>query len=196
MQVTTNVCVFVFDLLYHDGETLLKMPLRERRARLAAALPGMAPGRVQLATAVEINPAGAEVPAGAAGTTEQQPQQQAAADVQAAPGEAVAMQQAAAGGADSAAPEQQQASDAPKDVQQAAAVVGPTGSGDEEQAAVQQAARPAAASVEQRVFELLLQSFDAGTEGLMLKRLDHHAGMGRCAELSGAQRCVLVHMVL
>lgn len=196
-QVTTDVCVFVFDLLYHDGETLLKVPLRERRARLAAALPGMSPGRVQLATAVEIDPAGEEVRAGAAGTAEQQPQQQpqleAVADVQAAPGEAVTMQQAAAGGADSAAPEQQQASDALKDVQQAAAVVGPTGSGDEEQAVVQQAGRPAAASMEQRVFELLLQSFDAGTEGLMLKRLDNHAGMGRCA---GVQCCMLVHMVL
>ena len=43
------VCVFAFDCLYVDGETLLKEPLEVRRARMAAALPNMQPGFVCLA---------------------------------------------------------------------------------------------------------------------------------------------------
>lgn len=34
-----HVAVFVFDLLLLDGESMLKRPLRERRERLADALP-------------------------------------------------------------------------------------------------------------------------------------------------------------
>lgn len=49
LQVKVPVCVFAFDCLYVDGETLLKEPLEARRARMAAALPNMQPGFVCLA---------------------------------------------------------------------------------------------------------------------------------------------------
>ena len=52
-----QVCVFVFDLLYVDGESLVHLPLRQRRARLAAALPNLKLGHVQFATAMEFQPA-------------------------------------------------------------------------------------------------------------------------------------------
>ena len=39
VQVTVQVCVFAFDLLYADGQPLVKLSLRERRARMAAAFP-------------------------------------------------------------------------------------------------------------------------------------------------------------
>jgi hypothetical protein len=43
------VCVFAFDCLFVDGESLIKRPLVERRERLAAALPNLLPGHVALA---------------------------------------------------------------------------------------------------------------------------------------------------
>lgn len=49
LQVKVPVCVFAFDCLFVDGETLLKETLEARRARMAAALPGMRPGFVCLA---------------------------------------------------------------------------------------------------------------------------------------------------
>jgi DNA ligase 1 len=49
-----QICVFAFDLLEADGESLLGLPLAERRRRLAAALPGMQPGLVQLAQGREV----------------------------------------------------------------------------------------------------------------------------------------------
>jgi hypothetical protein len=49
VQVKVPVCVFAFDCLYVDGESLLKRPLQERREHLAAALPGLRPGFVCLA---------------------------------------------------------------------------------------------------------------------------------------------------
>ena len=49
VQVKVPVCVFAFDCLFVDGETLLKEPLEVRRARMAAALPNMQPGFVCLA---------------------------------------------------------------------------------------------------------------------------------------------------
>ena len=49
VQVKVPVCVFAFDCLYVDGETLLKETLDARRARMAAALPGMRPGFVCIA---------------------------------------------------------------------------------------------------------------------------------------------------
>ena len=39
MQITVAVCVFAFDLLYVDGEALVRQTLRERRARLDAVFP-------------------------------------------------------------------------------------------------------------------------------------------------------------
>ena len=53
-QVTVAVCVFAFDLLYWDGQPLVKLPLRERRQKLQAALPGLSPGHVQIAHAIEL----------------------------------------------------------------------------------------------------------------------------------------------
>lgn len=38
-QITVAVCVFAFDLLYVDGEALVRQTLRERRARLDAVFP-------------------------------------------------------------------------------------------------------------------------------------------------------------
>lgn len=66
-QVTMHVCVFVFDLLYVDGEALVHLPLRQRRARLAAALPNLQAGHVQFATSVEFQPAAVSAAAAAAG---------------------------------------------------------------------------------------------------------------------------------
>ena len=36
-QVTVQVCVFAFDLLFVDGEMLVHLPLRQRRIRMAQA---------------------------------------------------------------------------------------------------------------------------------------------------------------
>jgi len=55
-QVSVQVCVFVFDILMLDGEPLIKRSLRDRRAQIAAALPGMKPGFVQLAESIELSP--------------------------------------------------------------------------------------------------------------------------------------------
>jgi ATP-dependent DNA ligase len=35
LQVTVQVCVFAFDALLVDGEPLVHLPLRQRRARLS-----------------------------------------------------------------------------------------------------------------------------------------------------------------
>ena len=61
-----HVCVFVFDLLYVDGDSLVHLPLRQRRARLAAALPNLQPGHVQFATSLEFQPAAVSAAAAAA----------------------------------------------------------------------------------------------------------------------------------
>ena len=55
-----NVCVFVFDLLMVDGDVLLKSSLRERRARVAKALPNMRPGFIQLAESIQLTAPTAE----------------------------------------------------------------------------------------------------------------------------------------
>ena len=49
--------MFVFDLLYVDGEALVALPLRERRQRLQQALPNLRPGHVQIAESTEFEPA-------------------------------------------------------------------------------------------------------------------------------------------
>lgn len=61
-----HVCVFVFDLLYVDGDSLVHLPLRQRRARLAQALPNLEPGFVQFATSMEFQPAALAAAAAAA----------------------------------------------------------------------------------------------------------------------------------
>ncbi|MFN8498092.1 MAG: ATP-dependent DNA ligase [Anaerolineae bacterium] len=49
------VALFAFDLLYHDGDVLLDLPLRARRQRLAALLPGTAAVRRALSeTATDV----------------------------------------------------------------------------------------------------------------------------------------------
>ena len=53
--VTVDVCVFVFDIVERNGESLLWLPLRERRAVLLEALPGMSRGYVQLAQGRELS---------------------------------------------------------------------------------------------------------------------------------------------
>ncbi|KAG1658390.1 hypothetical protein FOA52_010069 [Chlamydomonas sp. UWO 241] len=55
-QVSVSVCVFVFDIMMRDGQSLLGLPLRERRAQLVAALPGMRTGYVQMAVSEVVDP--------------------------------------------------------------------------------------------------------------------------------------------
>lgn len=52
-QVRLDVCVYVFDLLYLNGTTLLGLPLRERRGLLPSALPHARAGRMEPATGRE-----------------------------------------------------------------------------------------------------------------------------------------------
>ncbi|MBI2956718.1 MAG: ATP-dependent DNA ligase [Acidobacteria bacterium] len=51
LQEEIPVSFLVFDLLYHDGELLLDLPLAERRQRLVALLAGSNDARIQLAPA-------------------------------------------------------------------------------------------------------------------------------------------------
>jgi len=51
--------VYVFDLLLVDGEAIVDLTLRERRARLPAALPNMSEGKVELAASMEVSGANA-----------------------------------------------------------------------------------------------------------------------------------------
>lgn len=53
-KTTTEFCLFVFDLLYLDGEKLLARPLRERRALLRAHLVED-PGRLEFVKSFDIN---------------------------------------------------------------------------------------------------------------------------------------------
>ena len=55
LQVTIHVCVFVFDLLYVDGESLVHLPLRARREHMATSL-SMQPGYLEAAQALEFPP--------------------------------------------------------------------------------------------------------------------------------------------
>ena len=74
-----HVCVFVFDLLYVDGDSLIHLPLRQRRARLAQALPNLEPGFVQFATSMEFQPAALAAAAEAAAPDAATPAEAAAA---------------------------------------------------------------------------------------------------------------------
>lgn len=55
-QVSVHVCIFVFDLMYLDGRTLLALPLEERRRLLLTALPGMREGHIQMAQGTVLHP--------------------------------------------------------------------------------------------------------------------------------------------
>ncbi|KAK9793179.1 hypothetical protein WJX73_007861 [Symbiochloris irregularis] len=130
-EVTVAVCVFAFDLLYMDGEALVKLPLRERREMLLAALPHLTPGHVQIAHSFELcagSDAGTKTPVSRAATP-----QLTDADTNAHTAEACDNSPSVAGNAEEAEPDM---------------------------------------DVAARVQEALLESFAAGTEGLMLKALD------------------------
>lgn len=60
LQVSVQVCVFVFDILMVDGEALIKHSLRERRSRISQALPNMRPGYIQIAQSLELKVPNAE----------------------------------------------------------------------------------------------------------------------------------------
>ena len=55
-DVAVRVCVFVFDLLFCNGASAVGATLRDRRAALAAALPGLGrmPGRLEWAASQEL----------------------------------------------------------------------------------------------------------------------------------------------
>ncbi|GMH43726.1 hypothetical protein BSKO_11648 [Bryopsis sp. KO-2023] len=60
-DVTISVCAFVFDILYLNGEVLLKQSLRKRRAAMEGALSNLKEGFVSIATSMEMQlPAPAE----------------------------------------------------------------------------------------------------------------------------------------
>ena len=209
-----HVCVFVFDLLYVDGDSLVHLPLRQRRARLAAALPNLQPGHVQFATSMEFQPAA--VSAAAAAAAADGGNYAAAAvgtdpsisDVEAGVGDdarsgvvsparssdrlsprddkevVVGNQRAdnlAHGGGDIDATDEaataaaEAAADAPG-VQAAdqglKSGIAVEGAADAEGAVSDLALQ----SIEDRIQEMLLESFAGGTEGLMLKALDVAAG--------------------
>ncbi|EFJ26982.1 hypothetical protein SELMODRAFT_96808, partial [Selaginella moellendorffii] len=48
-KITVNVCVFVFDVMYVDGEPLVKAPLRLRRRRMHDLFPEVRPGYLDFA---------------------------------------------------------------------------------------------------------------------------------------------------
>ena len=206
-----HVCVFVFDLLYVDGDSLVHLPLRQRRARLAAALPNLQPGHVQFATSMEFQPAAVSAAAAADGGNSA-----AAAvgtdpsicDVEAGVGDdarsgvvsparssdrlsrhddkefVVGNQRAdnlAHGGGDVDATDQ--AATAAAEAAADASGVQAADQGLKSGIAVEGAADAEGAvsdlalqSIEDRIQEMLLESFAGGTEGLMLKALDVAAG--------------------
>ena len=212
-----HVCVFVFDLLYVDGDSLVHLPLRQRRARLAAALPNLQPGHVQFATSMEFQPAAVSAAAAAAAAAAADGINSAAAavgtdpsisDIEAGDGDdarsgvvsparsadrlsphddkefVVGNQRAdnlAHGGGDVDATDQaataaaEAAADAPG-VQAAdqglKSGIAVEGAADAEGAVSDLALQ----SIEDRIQEMLLESFAGGTEGLMLKALDVAAG--------------------
>lgn len=54
-DVSVHVCVFLFDLLALDGQSVLHESLRQRRRRLRTAMPALRPGWVELAECVELH---------------------------------------------------------------------------------------------------------------------------------------------
>ena len=209
-----HVCVFVFDLLYVDGDSLVHLPLRQRRARLAAALPNLQPGHVQFATSMEFQPAAVSAAAAAAAADGSNSAAAAVgtdpsiSDIEAGDGDdarsgvvsparssdrlsphddkefAVGNQRAdnlAHGGGDVDATDQAAAAaaEAAADASGVQAAdqglksgIAMEGAADAEGAVSDLALQ----SIEDRIQEMLLESFAGGTEGLMLKALDVAAG--------------------
>ncbi len=219
-----HVCVFVFDLLYVDGDSLVHLPLRQRRARLAAALPNLQPGHVQFATSMEFQPAAVSAAAAAAVAAVSAAAAAAAAadgshSVVAAVGTDLSISDVEAGvdddarsGVVSSARSSDSLShhdvvsvgdqradnvahgggdiDATDEAATAAAeaAADACGAQEEDQGLISGIAVAGAAdaeggvsdmalqSIEDRIQELLMESFAGGTEGLMLKALDVAAG--------------------
>jgi hypothetical protein len=53
-DVSVAVCVFLFDLLFLNGNSILTQPLRERRELLRTIFPGLKPGFVSIAQGLEL----------------------------------------------------------------------------------------------------------------------------------------------
>ena len=49
-----HVCIFLFDILYLDGDALMKRPFRERRITLERVFTNLKPGHVELAQSYEL----------------------------------------------------------------------------------------------------------------------------------------------
>ena len=168
------VCVFAFDLLYVDGVSVLGASLRERRQRLAAALPGLRAGYVALARSWELPSA-------------------ATRDVSIQslmPGVAMALEPGLEGS--KLVGDEARASDDPCRTggafevdhddgcgangiplrQQDDRVGGPESEGLKDASKEEEASDPR----EVRLREILQDAFAAGTEGIMLKALDIGAG--------------------
>jgi hypothetical protein len=82
-QIKVPVCVFAFDCLFVDGAPLLRKPLAERRAALAAAMPNLRPGYFAVAHSWELpapgqpaDTAGAVAASGQGSSPQQQQQPQ------------------------------------------------------------------------------------------------------------------------
>lgn len=161
-QVSVPICVFVFDLMMHNGETLLSMPLSARRSRLLRALPGMRDGYVQTAVSHTLAPGTVGVAASSNGRQQHQQHQQhqqrqreeqQAEIPQLLVEEEEAAEAAAAKPAADVAPLMLEGDEA------AAAAGGPS------------SADAGTSAAEDVVHSLLLRSLDDGAEGLMLKHL-------------------------
>ncbi|GAB4816048.1 hypothetical protein N2152v2_003094 [Parachlorella kessleri] len=180
--ISVAVCVFVFDLLYHDGQSLVRQPLKERRRALLQALPHMRPGYVMLAQSEEYHPeasipglaTGSDVPreereAGGEGIVDLMDTEEAALAGHNEVGHAGSQAAAAA----VAALDWELGRVAPAENLSAASV---PSTPLEASPAAALAAGPAEGgaallAVEARVHEALLWAIAAGTEGLMLKSL-------------------------
>ena len=206
-----HVCVFVFDLLYVDGDSLVHLPLRQRRARLAAALPNLQPGHVQFATSMEFQPAAVSAAAAAAADGSHSVVAAVGTDLSISDVEAGVDDDARSGVVSSARSSDslshhdvvsvgdQRADnvahgggdiDATDEAATAAAeaAADACGAQEEDQGLISGIAVAGAAdaeggvsdmalqSIEDRIQELLMESFAGGTEGLMLKALDVAAG--------------------
>ncbi|PSC70071.1 DNA ligase [Micractinium conductrix] len=158
-SVKVPVCIFAFDLLYRDGQSLAGLPLAERRSQLRQAFPATRPGRFVLAQ-------GQEYPGGGAAAND---------GGRVAPGAAGERLAEAPGGAQQQ--EGQHSGDIGEDVA-AAADAAQAGQGSAalagrawEAGEAGGAAAAGDSALEERLQESLLEAFAAGAEGLVLKSL-------------------------
>jgi ATP dependent DNA ligase domain len=186
-DVTVHVCVFLFDLLYIDGEDLLHLPFRERRRRLAAAFPGRRPGHVALAEGMELSVVAEGAPAAEAnGAASVRAGNASSKAVRAAAVEEdlLAVEPGAATGAVPAADgaphkpssaSQLQSEQQPRGVATAAepsAPLAPPAPAAPSQAAAPPCVTVSTGAAADLLEQQLLRAVAEGTEGLMLKFLD------------------------